>query len=37
MKDNAMTFDFNAFIPMPPAIINTQSGTIAEEVLRFYP
>ena len=31
IKDKIRTFDFNAFIPMPQAIAETQSGTTAEE------
>ena len=31
IKEKVMTFDFNSFIPMPPAVAETQSSTIAEE------
>jgi hypothetical protein len=31
IKEKIMTFDFNAFIPMPQALAETQSGTTAEE------
>ena len=31
IKDKIQTFDFNAFIPMPQSIAETQSGTTAEE------
>ena len=31
IEDNATVFDFNAFIPMPPVVAGTQSGTIAEQ------
>ena len=31
VKDKILTFDFNAFIPMPSSIAETQSGTTAEE------